>query len=292
MFPAEAFRFQPDFVRGGRLQPAFADVEYLVEPAGNVEAQCGVRVDVAGGRYLFVGHPAPRCEGEFEFVAVVRRPGRADDGRERRKFHLAYPGKLVAYLFLLEAELFGVGEVLPFASSANAEVLAKGFGTQGRFFDVADDRPLHETPAPVAYLHVHHVARDGERYEYDHIVVSAHSLAFGGQGGYFQPLDEGQLFLLSCHLSVGKFRPGFPVGADKFSQKSGFILDGARKVGERHRIAGSAGRSPAAARLYLADVCIPAATRHPGPASCADSPLSSIICPDPARVVSAGRSGV
>ena len=92
LLQTEPFGLEPDLVRRSRLQPAFADVEHLVELAGDVEAQGGARLDVAATGDLFVGHPAARSEGEFEFVAVAYRLRRADDGRERRKRHLAYPG--------------------------------------------------------------------------------------------------------------------------------------------------------------------------------------------------------
>ena len=126
-----------------------------------MESQRGAGVDVASGGDLLVGHPAARCEGEFQLVAVELRLGRGEAGADGGQLDLADAGELVAHLLGLEAELFGVGKVLPFASSADAEMGAEGLDPQRRAVHVAYDRPLHEAAATVADLHVDQVARHG-----------------------------------------------------------------------------------------------------------------------------------
>ena len=75
-----------------------------------MESQRGAGVDVASGGDLLVGHPAARCEGEFQLVAVELRAGRPQAGGNLGQFDLADARELVAHLLGLEAELFGVGK--------------------------------------------------------------------------------------------------------------------------------------------------------------------------------------
>ena len=73
VFQTETLGFQPDGIRRFGLQPALADVEHLVEHAGDVEPRSGFGLDVAPGSHLLTGEPAPVGEGEFELVAVELR---------------------------------------------------------------------------------------------------------------------------------------------------------------------------------------------------------------------------
>ena len=112
---------------------------------------------------------------------------------------LADAGQLVAHLPGFEAQLLLVGKVLPLAAAADAEMLTEGLGAQGRFLHIADDESLHEPAAFGAYLHIHHVARHGQRHEHHHVVPASHRLAFGGERRYFEPLDQGVICFFSCH---------------------------------------------------------------------------------------------
>ena len=49
------------------------------------------------------------------------------------------------------------------------------------------------------YLHIHHVARNGQRHEHHHVVPASHRLAFGGERRYFKPLDEGIICLFASN---------------------------------------------------------------------------------------------
>ena len=196
---AETFGLHPDVVRRVGLQPAFADVEHLVEHAGDMEPQRGRGADIRTALDLLARQPPAVGEGEFEFVAVELRPGRPQARGDFGQGDLADAGQLVVHLPGFEAQLLLVGKVLPLAAAADAEMLTEGLGAQGRFLHIADDEPLHEPAAFGAYLHIHHVARHGQRHEHHHVVPASHRLAFGGERRYFEPLDEGVICFFSCH---------------------------------------------------------------------------------------------
>ena len=113
--------------------------------------------------------------------------------------------ELVGDLLLFESQLFGVGQVLPFASPAGAVVFADRLLAQRRFFYVIYDVSLHEPPPFAAYLYVHHVARNGHRDEYHDVVPPAERLALGGDVDDFEPFDERVVRFFSCHFVLFYF---------------------------------------------------------------------------------------
>ena len=115
------------------------------------------------------------------------------------------PAELVGDLLLFESQLFGVGQVLPFASPAGAVVFADRLLAQRRFFYVIYDVSLHEPPPFAAYLYVHHVARNGHRDEYHDGVPPAERLALGGDVDDFEPFDERVVRFFSCHFVLFYF---------------------------------------------------------------------------------------
>ena len=216
VFDAETPGFKADVIRRVGLQPAFADVQHLVEHAGNVkpERRCGA--DVGSAFDLLARQPAAVGKGEFEFVAVELRLRRAQAGGNLRQGYFADAGQLVAHLSGLEPQLLGIGQVLPLAAAANAEMLAESLGPQGRFLHVAHHEPLHETAAFGTYLHVHHVARYGQRHEDHHVVPASHRLAFGGERRYFEPLYQGIICFFAGHnndfaAKIDKFQLFLPL---------------------------------------------------------------------------------
>ena len=93
------------------------------------------------------------------------------------------------YLLLFEAQLLGIGQVLPLAAAAYAEMFAERFlAHRGAAYETYG-RTFHETAAVVAYLYIDNVTRYGKRYEYHYVVVFAHGLAFSGQRCYFEPFN-------------------------------------------------------------------------------------------------------
>ena len=128
---AETFHLVAYGVRRVGLQPAAVDVEYLVEHVGYVESKGRALFDVAACGNLVVGEPAAVGEGEFELVAVELRAGRSEARFYLGQGDLAYACQLVAHLFGLEAQLFVVRQVLPFAAAAYAEMFAERFDAHG-----------------------------------------------------------------------------------------------------------------------------------------------------------------
>ena len=164
-----------------------------------MESERGRGIEVRPALHLFARQPAAVGESEFEFVAV--KPGllRTQTGRDLRQCDLADARQLVAHLLGLEAQLLLVGQVLPLTAPANPEMGAESLRAQRRFSDVADHESLHEPAALGAYLHIHHVARNGQRHEHHHVVPASHRLAFGGERRYFEPLDQGVICFFSGH---------------------------------------------------------------------------------------------
>ena len=76
-------------------------------------------------RHLLAREPTLVAASKLQLVAVFSCLLRTHDGRNLRQLHLAYSAQLVIYLLLLGLELLLVGQVLPLASAAHAEMLAK-----------------------------------------------------------------------------------------------------------------------------------------------------------------------
>jgi hypothetical protein len=114
-------------------KPAFLYGEYLVEGSSDVEADAwlGESLILRHGLELLASVPSLVATAEVEFVAIFPRLDAALDGREGWEGYLAYASELVFYLLLFEGELFLIGQVLPFASSTDAKVLALGLYALG-----------------------------------------------------------------------------------------------------------------------------------------------------------------
>ena len=199
VFEAEALGFEPDGVRRIGLQPAGADVEHLVEHVRDMEPHGRRSVERRTALHLLACQPAAVSKGEFQFVAVEARRRRTQAGGDLRELDLPDPGQLVTHLRRFEAQLLLIGQVLPFAAPAHAEVFAEGLLAQRRAFHIVHDAALHEAAALDADLHVHHIARNRHRDEDHHVVPTPHGLALGRQGRDFKPLDQGVVRFLSCH---------------------------------------------------------------------------------------------
>ena len=81
---------------------------------------------------------------------------------------------------MLETELLFVGQTLPFATAAHAEVLAEGLGTEfGRLFQ-GYGLSLCITVLLALYLEIHHIARHDVWHEDNEVVHLGNGLALGG----------------------------------------------------------------------------------------------------------------
>lgn len=168
-----------------------------------VEGPCDVETYGRGKGYaalhVFVGQPLLVAATEVKFVAVLPYVCRPLDGAEPaigvvtitewRQFYLADARQLVIDLLLLERQLLGVGECLPFASSTDAEVLALGRDALRRGGDEPHYLALGVGVLLAAQLNVNDVARDAERHKDDKRSLRALAL--------------GELGLLIAHGAIG-----------------------------------------------------------------------------------------
>ena len=116
-------------------QMTFFDVENFIECAGNMKAHGVHAIELHARGHLLRGEPLFVGKTEFELVAIAGNVLAAKYGHHFGQFYLADARKVVPNLLLLETELLFVGQALPFATAAHAEVLAEGLGTEfGRLF--------------------------------------------------------------------------------------------------------------------------------------------------------------
>ena len=92
------------------------------------------------------------------------------------------------------SELLFVGQVLPFATAAHAEVLAHGLAAKRRWFDHADDMRFGVAVFFLVDFDVDNVAGSAVGDENDQVVDASNALAFGGNAFYLYALDYGQFF--------------------------------------------------------------------------------------------------
>ena len=119
---------------------------------------------------------------------------------ERGKLHVRDARKLVVHLLLLGPQLLFVGQVLPFAAAAHAEMLAHRLNAH-----VAILHETHHLGFAIAvfflsYFEVYHVAWHREGYENNHVVDPRQRLSFCRHVCNGDVLQYRKLFSLSCHI--------------------------------------------------------------------------------------------
>ena len=166
-------------------EPAFLNGEYLVESACDVETDgwhvlqtltlvLGKSADLFFGQIALVGTSV------VQFVTVFLRFDAAQYGAEFRQLHFANAMQLVEHLLLFELQLLFIGKVLPFATTAHAKVLTKGYCTDVAFFDESHNLAFGKGVLLTANLNVAYVAWNTKRYEHHQVVPVEQTLAFGG----------------------------------------------------------------------------------------------------------------
>ena len=151
-------------------EPALLDGENLVEGSGDVETDAVHVVELRAFGNLLACEPALVAASELQFVAVFLDVYRAHDRHELRQVYLSDACELVEHLLLLSLQLLLVGQVLPFASAADAEMLAHWLRAYVALLDEAYYFRLAVAVFLLAYLQVNHVAGHGERHENNHVV--------------------------------------------------------------------------------------------------------------------------
>ena len=130
--------------------------------------------------YFFFRQPSLVGTAIVHFVSVLPLLDRAKDRAELRQFNLSDARQLVLYLPFLHLQLFGVGQVLPFASATETEVLT------ARFFAYLTIlyKPHHFTLSKAVLLssdlYVNNVTWYAKRYEYNQVIPVEQRLSFGG----------------------------------------------------------------------------------------------------------------
>ena len=180
-------------------QVALIDVEYLVESAGNVEAE-GIHLgEHLATFHLFERKPLLIGETKLEFVTILACFFGTQDGTARRQLNFADSREMVHHLLLFVAQLCLVGQDLPLASAAHAVVRAERFGTLlGIFVDVHGFR-LGITVFLATDLQIHHIAGHHIGHKNGESVDLGQSLTFGSDIGDKYFFEQGKRFLLAGH---------------------------------------------------------------------------------------------
>jgi hypothetical protein len=90
--------------------------------------------------------------------------------------------QLVEYLLLLELQLFFIGQVLPFATTAYTEVLAKRYGAHLAVFYKAHHLALGKRVLFASYLDITNIPWHAEWYEDHQVVPVEQTFSFGSNG--------------------------------------------------------------------------------------------------------------
>jgi hypothetical protein len=173
------------------LEMAAVDVKHLVERSGNVES-CGIAV----GKLLLGTHLLP-CEpflvrkGVFHLVTVFACGFRAKYRRYWRQLDFRDYAQRVLHLLLLGFQLFGIGEMLPAASSAYAEMAAERLGAEGGGLHEPLDVAFRVGVFLAVYLDVGNVSGCAVGYEHHHLAVSGDGVSFRSHGCYLEPFQQG-----------------------------------------------------------------------------------------------------
>ena len=148
---------------------------------------------------LLAGQPPLVGTAEVQLVAVLLRLHTAQDGAELRQLHLTDARQLVFHLLLFHLELCLVGQLLPLATAADAEMLAERLYAYITIFLISNDLCLHVRVFFSAYLQVDNVAWYSPWHKHHHVVHSGQRLPLSGKVRNEDVLQHGQWFFLSCH---------------------------------------------------------------------------------------------
>ena len=157
---------------------------------------------VAVVNHLAAGHllgcePLAVGKGVFHLVAVFPDVFRALDGRYFRQLDLGYACERVDHLLLFTFKLGRVGQMLPAAATACAEVRAPRGGAHVARLDDAGDAPFGVRFAFLGDLDVDHVARGAVGNEDNHVVDASEGISLGCHACYRDPFEQGIGFAFS-----------------------------------------------------------------------------------------------
>ena len=116
---------------------------------------------------------------------------RSHDRPELRQLYLADAAQLVVDLLLLRLQLFGVRQVLPFASAADAEMRTHRFFAYRAPADETDDRSFTVSAFLPAHLQVYNIPWDDKGNEDDLVINMGNALPFGCHSFYRDVFKNG-----------------------------------------------------------------------------------------------------
>ena len=177
----------PDPIRNIILQPAFFDGKHLVKGSRDMKSHRIHLVVCHLLLHLLFSEPTLVRKRIFQFVAVEASLFRPHDRAEFRQLHLTDPRQVVKHLLLFVPKLVVIREALPFATSADSEMLTERLCPHGRPFMKFHGDSLGIMVFLALYLQIHHVTRHYIRYKDHQVIYFCQGLALG------------------CHICYGNF---------------------------------------------------------------------------------------
>ena len=181
----------PDAIIDVRHEMTLVDIQHFVETVGDMKTESVRVVHMVQSSCRFddfPGEPFTVSAGEFEFITVLVDMLGTKDRGDRRQVDLTDTGEVIDYLLLLVTELLFVRQDLPFAPTADTEMLASRFATHGAGHHETQHFGLHERVFLLRDLQVHDIARYTVGHKSDDIVDTHEGLAFCGNTGYLNVL--------------------------------------------------------------------------------------------------------
>ena len=137
-------------------------------------------IELSSGFHFLFRQPFLVGKREFELITIESRVFGPFDRKNFFHLDLADACQVVDYLLMLVTNLFLIGEMLPFATAAHAEMFTERHGTQGRIFMKVYGFSLRITMFLTCQLYVDDISGGDKRYEYHHVIHSCDSLSFCG----------------------------------------------------------------------------------------------------------------
>ena len=156
------------------------DVEHLVEHSRNMKAYSIHAIKLGSGFHFLFRQPFLVGECKFKFVTIESRMFGTLDREYFFHFDLTDPGQVVDHLLVFVANLFLIGQMLPFTATAYAEMFTERLCTLGRIFMEKYSFPFRITMFLACQLYVYDISGSNKRYEYDHVIYACDSLSFCG----------------------------------------------------------------------------------------------------------------
>ena len=152
------------------------------------------------GLHLLRSEPQLVGATEVELIAIAFSLLAPQDGAALGQLDVGQTREGVHHLLLLPSDLLAVGEHLPLAAAAHAEMRTERSDALRTLAHEAHDATFHIRMLLAQHLHIGHIARNCVGHEEHFVVDARQSLAFGSHIGDFNSLQYLVFFLLSRHI--------------------------------------------------------------------------------------------